>query len=247
MTLPVITLDIDWAPDAVIDEVASLLVDANVRATWFVTHLSRAVERLRDRPDLFELGLHPNFLPGSTHGGTPQEVVEPVARLVPEASSVRTHALVQSTPILGLMAATVPSLVADVSIYLPHAPWCDVVDHHFGGRPVSRVPYVWEDDFEMERPEPVWTLDGLAGLRSLCVMDFHPIHVVLNGTTMDAYRQLKDASPRLSDAPPSLVDRFRRDGSGPRSMFIDAVRRAAEAGGGSTIRDLVGRRRDRVA
>jgi hypothetical protein len=63
-----LTLDIDWAPDAAIDFVAEILVSRGVKATWFVTHDSPGVRRLRARPDLFELGIHPNFLPGSSHG-----------------------------------------------------------------------------------------------------------------------------------------------------------------------------------
>lgn len=37
----VITLDIDWAPDFVIDAVAEQLVQAGVWATWFVTHAGK--------------------------------------------------------------------------------------------------------------------------------------------------------------------------------------------------------------
>ena len=97
MTVPslAITLDIDWAPDHVIDRIAAQLIDARVRATWFVTHQSPAIDRLRARPDLFELGIHPNFLNQSTHGETPAEVLAHCMALVPDARSMRTHSLVQ--------------------------------------------------------------------------------------------------------------------------------------------------------
>ena len=91
-----VTLDVDWAPDCVIDAVAALLIDANVRATWFITHESPALDRLRQRPDLFELGIHPNFFPGSTHGTDPKEILRHCMSLVPEAKSIRTHGLYQS-------------------------------------------------------------------------------------------------------------------------------------------------------
>ncbi len=71
MSRAAITLDVDWAPDFMIDAAAQALVDREVKATWFVTHASPAVERLREHPDLFELGIHPNFLAGSSHGATP--------------------------------------------------------------------------------------------------------------------------------------------------------------------------------
>src|SRR5260370_36233031 len=69
----VLTLDIDWAPDFVIDHVAQRLIEHQVCATWFVTHASPAVDRLRRRPDLFELGIHPNFFPGSTQSQEPRQ------------------------------------------------------------------------------------------------------------------------------------------------------------------------------
>ena len=53
----VITLDIDWAPDYAIDFAAGLLIEAQVRATWFVTHDSPAVERLRQHPHPSGYGL----------------------------------------------------------------------------------------------------------------------------------------------------------------------------------------------
>jgi len=92
----VITFDIDWAPDFVIEEVASLLQQKGVRATWFVTHACAAVELLRERSDLFELGIHPNFLEGSSHGKTPMEVLSHLLTVVPEAIGIRSHAVVQS-------------------------------------------------------------------------------------------------------------------------------------------------------
>ena len=80
-----ITLDVDWAPDHAIDAVAGHLIERDVRATWFVTHASPAIDRLRDRPDLFELGIHPNFAPGSTQGETPDAVLDHCMAIVPEA------------------------------------------------------------------------------------------------------------------------------------------------------------------
>src|SRR4028119_935918 len=90
-----ITLDVDWAPDFVIDSVAETLRRARVKCTWFVTHPSPAVDRLRRHPELFELGVHPNFLPGSTQGATAADVLNYCRRLVPDARSMRTHSLVQ--------------------------------------------------------------------------------------------------------------------------------------------------------
>ena len=241
MAEPVITLDIDWAPDFVIDEIALALASAHVRATWFVTHESAAVDRLRSRPDLFELGLHPNFNAGSSHGNNPEDVISFVAGLVPNSTSVRTHSLVQSTPLLLLMARRVPTLVADVSIFLPHASSCEIVEHFHAGTKLLRIPYVWEDDSEMDRPSQVWRLSGMAGGNGFRVFDFHPSHLALNGTGMERYNALKARIPRLQDASPEIVDDLRRLGEGPRSMFEDIVAYLSRRGGGDRICDLVTR------
>src|SRR4051794_10356042 len=99
----VVTLDVDWAPDFMIDAAAAALVQHGVRATWFVTHASPAIDRLGERPDLFELGIHPNFREGTTHGDDP---IAHLLEIVPGARCARTHSLLQSTPLLErLMAA----------------------------------------------------------------------------------------------------------------------------------------------
>ena len=56
-----ITVDIDWAPDIAIAATAKYLIENEVKATWFITHASPEVERLKEYPQLFELGVHPNF------------------------------------------------------------------------------------------------------------------------------------------------------------------------------------------
>ena len=113
----ILTLDIDWAPDFVIDEVASLLKEKRVRATWFVTHESKAIGRLREEPDLFELGIHPNFLPGSSQGSTPAEILTYMNSLVPDAISIRSHTVVQSGPLLAAIA-TYTNVKVDSSQFL---------------------------------------------------------------------------------------------------------------------------------
>lgn len=152
-----LTLDIDWAPDAAIDFVREMLVAHGARATFFVTHASPAVDRLRERPDLFELGVHPNFLEGSSHGRSFEDVLAYCMQLVPDAISVRTHALVQSTPLYATLLRTTP-LRLDTSIHLPHARQVEPVEYQWAGTTLLRVPYVWEDDLEMLRDQPDWAM-----------------------------------------------------------------------------------------
>lgn len=231
-----ITIDVDWAPDFAIDWAAERLVANSVPATWFVTHESEAIDRLRRRPDLFELGIHPNFSPGSTHGAGSSEVLRHCLAIVPDARIVRTHQLVQSTPLLTEIIGTTP-IIADCSLYLPHATAAEPTVMWYEKRPLVRIPYIWEDDFEVERPRPIWRLRGMVEPR-LRIFAFHPIHLFLNSTSMDAYRRLKAQASVVSDIPIRQVLDLVNEGQGPRSMFDDLVSLISAQPGGHLI-DIV--------
>ena len=45
-----ITIDIDWASDEIIDHVSDILLSKKVKATWFITHDSPSIRKLVDYP-----------------------------------------------------------------------------------------------------------------------------------------------------------------------------------------------------
>lgn len=223
-------LDVDWAPDEAIEYVAGLLDDAAVKATWFVTHRSPAVDRLASHEG-FELGLHPNFLPGSDHGATSAAVFRHCLGLVPGARSMRTHGLVQSTSLL--TEAVTQGLRVDCSILLPGASClCPVLQPTTAGSLV-RVPTCFEDDVAMLDPRRDWSAASLlepAGTRALA---FHPIHVWRNHQRPDDYLALKRAVRDRSPLPPP------RSGSGIGSLFRSIVASVAATGTHTTVLDHV--------
>lgn len=232
-----LTLDVDWAPDFMIDAAADALIGREVRATWFVTHASPALDRLREHPELFELGIHPNFLPGSSHGATPAEVVAHCVALVPEARAVRTHCLLQSTPLHDELLRG-SAIETDLSLFLPGARHVEpIVQWSPGGR-LLRIPYVWQDNMEMYAPTPQWNVDAVLDAPGLRVFDFHPAHVWLNSKSFDAYEELKAVGP-LAELTDTEAMRFRQpSGAGTMTAFLDLADRLAAAGGGARVRDL---------
>ncbi|MGI8544099.1 MAG: hypothetical protein ACR2MD_11585 [Aridibacter sp.] len=232
----IITLDIDWAPDWAIDSTAQILIEKNVKATWFVTHRSEAVDRLRERSDLFELGIHPNLLGGSTHGKTEDEVLTHIKEIVPEAVSMRTHGLYQSTSFL-IKASVKYEILADVSLFLPRS--ANLVSHQvkWNGAKLRRIPYFWEDDSEMFEEDPIWDLsDNRINVMGLRIFDFHPIHIALNTKQFSDYENIKQIKP-VQDWTPEFIRDYTNKGKGPKQMFCQIADELSNKG--RKIKDLI--------
>ena len=227
-----VTLDLDWAPDFMIEYAAERLVHHGVRATWFVTHASPAIDRLRDRGELFEIGIHPNFRSESSHGSDLVSVLKTCMELVPDAVSLRSHSLIQSTSILeAIIRETV--IQVDGSVFLPGARGVEPVHYSMGDRSLVRVPYIWDDCYEIHQRASAWSGSEFMKTKGIKVFNFHPVHVYLNSAGPDNYAALKTRvsgplfEAKVEDAR-SLVN---ESGTGSRTVF-DELLGALSGGGG---------------
>lgn len=218
----VITFDVDWVPAYITEFIADILARSGTKATWFATHPCPSLARLRARADLFELGIHPNFRPNSSHGKTVAEVLDYARKLVPEGRTMRAHGLLQSISLFDdIMRQT--EVIADVTTYMPHLPELVPAEIWRAGRVMLRIPTYWQDELEMTRPNPVWDADRLVGAGTgsgVKVFNFHPIHVYVNrqddGFFHDLIKEVKD----LPNADKAIVDRYvRRGGEGPLGLL----------------------------
>jgi hypothetical protein len=233
----ILTLDIDWAPDFVIDQVAQILIEKEVKATWFVTHQSKAIERLRENNELFELGIHPNMLFGSTHGKTEDEVLTHIKNIVPDAISMRTHGLYQTTNWL-VKAAKDYGVLIDVSLFLPRAANLHPHQIKWNCSSLWRIPYFWEDDSEMFEDVPIWSIsDERLNVSGLKLFNFHPVHIALNTGRFEKYENLKLMRP-LSSWDEEFIEEHTNKGRGFKSLFLELVHQLS--GKGNQINELVG-------
>jgi len=188
-----LTFDLDWAHDHVIKYTIDLVERAGVAATWFVTHDTPILRRLRANP-LFELGIHPNFLPllmngDRVKGDTAAEVLDRLMDIVPEATAVRSHSLVQSGPLLQLFRER--GLTHDANSFIHEKsgivvrPWID----WFG---MIRAPFIWEDDFWCDTGASS-TITAMLDREGMVGFNFHPIHVFLNSENLTRYEQARDS------------------------------------------------------
>jgi hypothetical protein len=96
------TSDIDWASEAVLEVFLSDLCRHDLKLTVFVTHESQLINQFKEG-SLLERGIHPNFLPNSSHGEGFRTVIENCIRFAPEARGFRSHRLFDVTDITHLL------------------------------------------------------------------------------------------------------------------------------------------------
>ncbi len=214
-----LTIDIDWAEDKVLNDTIDLVEKADVEATWFITHQTAVLDRLRENPK-FELGIHPNFnflLEGDTrNGGNFREVIERLLDVVPGAKSLRSHSLCTSTKLLQLMPEY--GLTHESNTYIPWGQepakpfqiWNDVV----------RVAHSFEDDLFLLESDERGMLDGetMSGhvrkyhsaADRISVFDFHPIHVFLNTNSIERYESTRSIHRQHDEL---IKHRFEGDGA----------------------------------
>jgi len=208
-----LTFDLDWVCDEVVADTLDLVELANVAATWFVTHDTPLISRIRANPK-FELGIHPNFnflLEGNPQNGkNAEEVVDRLLAIVPEAKVVRSHSMLQSSRLSQLFVDK--DLTHECNHLIPEQanivlkPW-----RLWNG--LIKVPHFWEDDAVCiyAQNTPIVELVARVGLK---VFDFHPIHVFLNTECLDRYERT-----RPDHRNPAKLIRHRFRGLGTRSSL----------------------------
>lgn len=210
-----LTFDIDWAHDDVLVDTIGLVELAGVAATWFVTHDTPVLDRLRANPK-FELGIHPNFnflLEGDDRNGrNGRDVIERLQTIVPEATSVRSHSTTQSSGLLALFQEM--GLTHDANHFVPVQTGIELKLWKLWNN-LIRIPYNWEDDvhcaYGLEKDISFLALST----RGLKVFDFHPIHVYLNTESLDRYERTRP----FHQKPKELI-KHRFQGYGTRSRLV---------------------------
>ena len=225
-----LTFDIDWAHDDVLNNVIDIVEESNVSATWFVTHKTKVLERLKRNPS-FELGIHPNFnfLLEGNHcaGSNAKDVVQRCLDIVPGATAVRSHSMAQSSVVLNIFKEC--GLTHDVNHFIPH-------HANFNLKPwvlwdgLLRVPYIWEDDLHIQyesigitQKNPL-DIISTSDNRGIVIFDFHPIHVYLNTESLDRYEQTRS----LHQKPAQLI-KHRYEGYGTYNRLVELLEACKES------------------
>jgi len=215
---PIITLDIDWSPDFIIRDVSEILTKNNVRATWLITHKSPILHELQ-KNSLFELGIHPNFLPNSTQGDDPDSILKNLMNIVPKAKSIRTHELMQHGSLL--LKFKKYGIENDLSLFLEKTR--NLEPHFSNFYKLYRFPCFWSDAAEIVE-DSNWSLDEptyhVPGLKIFC---FHPIHIYLNTRNWEKYNLMKNTLGYSSINEKTIEEFINKNNPGTRTFFEEIV------------------------
>jgi hypothetical protein len=157
--------------------------------------------------------------------------------IVPEAVSVRTHGLFQSSHLLDEMIIGRTNLKVDSSLFLPDMPNIQPVEYRRIGGTLLRVPIFWADVYEMEKGDSM-QLTPLLQVKGLKVMAFHPIHIYLNLSGLKPYEHIRQKVPRLNELTTTIADRYIQTREGTQTLLRELVDYLAIVGESLRLRDL---------
>ena len=82
-----LTMDIDWAPDWMIEPFLNILIKEKIYSTIFVTHQSNLLENIK-KNSFIEIGLHPNLEVNSTQGKNTNEIINNLKKVYDKSCKV---------------------------------------------------------------------------------------------------------------------------------------------------------------
>jgi len=218
-----LTTDTDWASDFALDRLFHLCAELDIRPTVFATHASPVLSEFVARGG--DVGLHPNFLPGTTHGGSFPEVIEHIQGLYPQARSFRSHCAFDTTLVSHLMVARGIRYDSNLGLYLQ--PNLFPLRHESG---LVRFPIFWEEDihwhitggdWDVDRYWPTFVTPGLK------ILNVHAFMIGTNCPNHEHYARIKSHIPTLSAASLSEVE---HSGEGCRTFLMELLKRLRDAG-----------------
>jgi hypothetical protein len=190
----ILSFDIDWAIDEVIEDVLGIVTEANIKCTFFVTHQTVMIEKMRKYPNI-ELGIHPNFNPlidNQPGAKTAQETIQDLLKIVPEAKVLRSHSMTHSARWLQLYKQV--GITHLSQYYMGEVETIQPFKHVNGL--IETPVYFADDGYIYVKDHQEWENKNIEAL--LCpseyikVYNFHPIHISLNTDSFLFYNKTRE-------------------------------------------------------
>ena len=215
------TSDIDWASEDAIQLFFQEINPSAIKLTTFVTHKSEVIEDFKNKGEI-ELGIHPNFLPGSSHGNDFRSVIESTLKFAPNAKSFRSHRGFDVTDITHLLFEYGIEYDSNIVAIFPDG--CRPIVHESG---LVRFPIFFEDgthlynqlDLDLAKFTKWFKRPGVK------ILSFHPMNFVINTPEIKYMRFIKDSHSREEYANLSIkeINELRYQGKGITSLCKEII------------------------
>lgn len=207
----IVTCDIDWAPDWMLEKVFDILSDFKV--TYFLTNDTPVQRELSKNIDF--AGYHPNLQKNSDHGDNIIEAFNYFDSFLPKLYMNRFHLFGFSERDLKFLSDRKIKLDTS-SIYPNHANISKIFREDLN---MTFLPNFWMDGvwyFNKKLPK-----QNLKGLKCLVV---HPIDLYFNFKTNEEREKIKNLLPSVSLLTEEISKKFiNYDGNGSRDAFLELL------------------------
>jgi hypothetical protein len=208
----VLTVDVDWSPNACIEDTLAIIRAAEVPATVFAT-AGTPYELL----DGFDIGIHPDFR-GATQDakGIESELTACLTEF-PRATGLRSHALVTSSRHALVIRDGFGAIKYTSNYYMPGV---ERLAPFLSQAGIPELPIWWMDHLYLEAQGFCDCDLFMAEFNSpgLKVIDLHPFHVFINSQDREHFQ-----SARRDYHHARLLESHRRAGPGVRELLLSLL------------------------
>lgn len=173
-----ITLDMDWAPEEIIDYSLKLLSQYNVTATLFMTN------KISCHISQHEIAIHPNFRSMKFEKHFTKYI-----SIYPNIKGMRSHSLFFSERFRPFYKKFGIEYQSNVMMHCQK----NIIPYYMSPTTLE-IPIFWMDSYYLENisnNQTVFLNNKSLEAPGLKVFDFHPIHIFLNTDTLSFYASVK--------------------------------------------------------
>ncbi|MEI7493877.1 MAG: hypothetical protein WCJ92_04695 [Alphaproteobacteria bacterium] len=208
-----ISLDTDWCSAEILSDCLDIIDSLGIKVTWFVTNKIDALHERMKGNSKFDIGPHPNFLFGSSHGETEDKVIEHVLSMTPSFRLFRNHACYYNGKLLYKLRSV--GALLDSSLFIPNCLHANPFRQYVTEEDyILRVPYTWSDYYFLLRSDehnPITLIERSVNDVVFCL---HPIHLSLNTKSISHYKSIQTGG--------ECVD-YHHNKKGIRDVFMEIV------------------------
>ena len=197
----IVSTDIDWASDWMLEYFFDLVLAKVPKVLAFSTHNTKILEKYHSQ-GFVDIGAHPNFRKGSSHGSNIKEVAEFVSNLFITKKIYRAHGLLDSKEIRSEMKRNGFTYESNVLNY--NEP--DLLPKKLEEN-ILRIPIFWSDGWALR--DPTYQVSGLCEKSieetkfflkqpGLKVLNIHPILLVNNCYSLQHYEKFRTRTVNFS-------------------------------------------------